>query len=200
MKQKYKLIVGLGNPGVKYEDTRHNIGFIVLHAFSEKHKIALQEKEKLSCWCGKEILSLDDKKYNVILGMPTTFMNNSGIAVRELLSWYNLNVRDLIVVHDDTSLNLGKIRVSFNSSAGGHHGVESIIQHLSSQEFTRLRIGIGPDPGGDKRKDHVLDKFKNEETILVKKIIHTSLQALEMLITSKAEEAMNKFNGIEIKI
>lgn len=194
-----KLIIGLGNPGAEYENTRHNIGFVILDVFSEKHKVIVQKKDKLSSKCGKEVVSLDDKEYSIMLGLPTTFMNNSGIAVQKLLNWYKLNVKDLIVVHDDTSLNLGKIRVSFDSSAGGHHGVESIIQHLNSQEFTRLRIGIGPDPGGDRRKDHVLDKFKRQETPLVIKIINISIQALEIIITKNIEEAMNKFNGLEIK-
>ena len=103
------------------------------------------------------------------------------------------------MVHDDVALNLGKIRINFNSGAGGHHGIESIIRMLGgNQEFTRLRIGIGPDPGGDIRADYVLRKFSKEEESLLGKVTELSISALEAIITKDVGEAMNKFNGIEI--
>ena len=195
-----KIIVGLGNPGTEYENTKHNIGFAVLDAFGEKYKIVGKQRDKLSSWCGKGTVKISDIEYKLILAWPTTFINNSGVAAQKLLKWYKLKVNDLIVVHDDVSLNLGKIRISFNSSAGGHHGVESIIQTLhGNQEFTRLRIGIGPDPGGDKRAGYVLKKINQEEEKIVKKVINVSIEAIETIITKDVGEAMNRFNGIEVK-
>ena len=192
---QYKLITALGNPGTEYENTRHNVGFSVLDAFGEKYKIVGKQKDKLLCWYGKGKMD----NYDLILAWPTTFVNKSGEAIIKLLNYLKLKPEDLIVVHDDVALNLGKIRISFNSGAGGHHGVESIIQHLSGkQEFTRMRIGVGPDLGGDKRADHVLKKFSKEEEGLVKKVISLSIDALETIIIKDVGEAMNKFNGIEI--
>ena len=190
-----KLIIALGNPGIEYENTRHNIGFAVLDIFGEKYKIIGKQDDKLSSWYGRGKLS----DYDIILAWPTTFMNNSGEGVIKLLNWFKLKSQDLIVIHDDVSLYLGKIRVSFNSSAGGHHGVESIIQTLGGeQEFTRLRVGVGPDPGGDIRADYVLKKFPKEEDSLVKKIIDLSIEAIETIVLKDVGEAMNKYNGIEI--
>lgn len=194
-----KLIIGLGNPGTEYENTRHNVGFAMLDAFGEKYKIIGKQEDKFLCWYGKESIKLGSDDCNIILVWPTTFMNKSGEAVAKLLNWFKLKPSDLIVVHDDVSLNLGKIRIAFNSGAGGHHGVESILQVLNgNQEFTRLRIGIGPDPGGDKRADYVLRKFTESEERLVKKMVQLSIEALETIITKDVGEAMNKFNGVEV--
>ncbi len=195
-----KIIVALGNPGNEYENTRHNIGFAVLDAFGEKYKISKKEEKKLSSWCGKEIVEIEKENYEIVLAWPTTFMNYSGDAIVKILNWYKVEPKDLIVVHDEVALNLGKIRVNFNSGAGGHHGVESTIQMLGGkQEFTRLRIGIGPDPGGDKRADYVLEKFIADEKPLLKKIIDLSILAIEDLIVKSVDEVMNKYNGVEIK-
>ena len=194
-----KLIVALGNPGNEYENTRHNVGFAVLDAFGEKYTILGKEEKKLLSWYGKEKIEIGKEAHEVILAWPTTFMNNSGEAVIKLLNWFKIEPSDLIVVHDDVALNLGKIRINFNSGAGGHHGIESIIQMLGgNQEFTRLRIGIGPDPGGDIRADYVLRKFLKEEENLVKKVTELSISALETIITKDVGEAMNRFNGMEI--
>ena len=194
-----KIIVALGNPGNEYENTRHNVGFAVLDAFGEKYKIVGKEEKKLSSWYGKEKIEIGKETYEVILAWPTTFMNNSGEAVLKLLNWFKIEHSDLIVVHDEVALNLGKVRINFNSGAGGHHGVESIIQMLGDkQEFTRLRIGIGPDPGGDVRADYVLKKFGKEEENLVKKVTELSVSALEDLIINSVDAVMNKFNGMEV--
>lgn len=194
-----KIIVGLGNPGTEYENTRHNIGFAVLDAFGEKYKIVGKQEDKLSAWCGKEKIELGGSLYNIILAWPTVYMNNSGEAVLKLTKWFKLDVKDLIVVHDEVALNLGRIRISYNRSAAGHHGIESIIKMLGNKEFTRLRIGIGPDPEKDKRADYVLSKFSKAENILLKSVISTSINATETIISKDVGEAMNKFNGIEIK-
>ena len=193
-----KLIVGLGNPGAEYDHTRHNVGFAVLDAFGEKYKILGKEKKRLSSWIGKEEVEINRSKYDLILAWPTTFMNSSGEAVLKLLSFYKIKPQDVIVIHDDVALNLGKIRVGFNSGAGGQHGVESIISNIGNQEFSRLRIGVGPDPGGDKRADYVLSKFNDTEKNIASKVVSTSIEAIETILEKDVGEAMNKFNGLEI--
>ncbi len=196
-----KLIIGLGNPGEEYENTRHNIGFALLDKFGEKYKILGKQKQRLSSWVGKGDIELNGNKFSLILAWPTTFMNSSGESVAKLLSYYKIEPKDLIVIHDDVAINLGKIRIVFNSGAAGQHGVESIINHLNgSQEFTRLRIGVGPDPGGDKRADFVLSKFSEQDKSIVDKIITTSIEAIETVLEKDVGEAMNKFNGLEIVI
>ncbi len=194
-----KLIVGLGNPGSEYDNTRHNIGFATLDTFGEKYKILGKEKKRLSSWIGVGEIELNKNKHNLILAWPTTFMNNSGEAVLKLMSFYKIKPNDIIVIHDDVAINLGRVRVAYNSGAGGQHGIESIISHIGNQEFTRLRVGIGPDPGGDKRADFVLSKFNPEESSLINKIISTSIEAIEAIIEKDVGEAMNKFNGVEIR-
>ena len=196
-----KIIVALGNPGKEYENTRHNIGFAVLDAFGEKYKISRKEEKKLSSWCGHRKITVEacHDMSDIVLAWPTTFMNNSGEAVVKILNWYKIEPSNLIVVHDEVALNPGKIRINFNSGAGGHHGVESILQMLGgSREFMRLRVGVGPDPGGDKRADYVLEKFTADEEPLLKKVINLSVSALENLITKNVDEVMNKFNGVEV--
>lgn len=196
-----KLIVGLGNPASEYKNTRHNIGFTVLDTFSKKHKVQTHKENKFLSLYGKKAITLNNstKVYNLTLVWPTTFMNKSGEAVAKILNYFKLDPKSLIVVHDDVALNLGKIRISYDSGAAGHHGVESIIQYLEGfQEFIRLRIGVGPDPGGDKRADYVLEKFSETEKTLLERIITLSIEAIELIITKGAHEAMNKFNGINI--
>ena len=195
MQATTKLIIALGNPGKEYENTRHNVGFQILYSFAEKHQIKVKEDKNLLCKFGKGKLH----DFDLLLAYPTTFMNKSGDALIKLLNWFKLNIKDLIVVHDEAALNLGKIRVSHDSGHAGHHGVESIIQVLGgNKEFTRLRIGIGPDPGGTERSNYVLAKFKEEEKIILKKIIDLSIGAIETIITKGYEETMNKYNGMEI--
>ena len=186
-----KLIVGLGNPGKEYEDTRHNIGFGIIDEITKKYRISLKQEKHLSSWSVKE--------KDFVLAKPDTFMNNSGSAVVELLNWFKLEISDLIVVHDEVALDIGKIRISHGRSAAGHHGIESIIQMTGGkQDFTRLRIGIGPDPGGDIRADYVLGKFTNKENKVIEKVIGISIEAIEMLLNKDVESVMNKYNGMEI--
>ena len=186
-----KLVVGLGNPGKEYENTRHNIGFRVIDEIAKKYKISLKQEKHLSSWCVK------DK--NFILVKPDTFMNTSGSAVVKLLNWYKLELPDLIVVHDEVALDIGKIRISHGRSSAGHHGIESIIQMTGGkQEFTRLRVGVGPDPGGDIRADYVLGKFINKEKKIMEKVIDVSLEAIEMLLSKDVDFVMNKYNGVTV--
>ena len=186
-----KLVVGLGNPGKEYENTRHNIGFRVLDEIAERYKISLKQEKHLSSFCSKG--------RNLILAKPDTFMNSSGSAVVKLLHWFKLELSDLIVIHDEVALDIGKIRISHGRSSAGHHGIESIIQMTGGkQDFTRLRIGIGPDPGGDIRADYVLGKFTNKENKVIEKVINVSIEAIEMLLSKDADFVMNQYNGITV--
>lgn len=194
-----KLIVGLGNPGTQYDDTRHNIGFAILNAFGEKYKIKGNEDKDLLSWYGKGNLQINDIEHEIFLVWPMTYMNNSGDAVLRLINWFKLEVNDLIVVHDEVALDLGKIRIGFNNGSAGHHGIESIIQNLNgNQAFTRIRIGVGPDPGGDKRRDYVLEKFTKNEKAILEKVIQVSVEALETLMVEDVNFAMNRYNGREL--
>ncbi|MBI1858479.1 MAG: aminoacyl-tRNA hydrolase [Candidatus Melainabacteria bacterium] len=197
--QKYKLIVGLGNPDKEHMETRHNVGFDAVDAFGKKYQIELKHDKKLSSWCGKRELAVNGEVYQVILAKPDTYMNHSGIAVNKLLNWYKVNVSSLLIIHDEVALDLGKIRISHGRGPGGHHGVESIIESIGGkQEFTRLRIGVGPDPGGDIRKDYVLGKFTNKEKEILSKVINLTIEAIETLLEQNVEFTMNKYNGVEL--
>lgn len=193
------LIVGLGNPGKEYEETRHNVGFKVIEALSEKYNISLKADSKFSSIYGTGEVAIDGENYKLTLAMPTTYMNNSGFAISKLVNWFKLDPKKLIVVHDEVAIDLGKIRISHKRGAGGHHGIESAIKMLGgSQDFSRIRIGVGPDPGGDMRADFVLSKFTNKDKKVFEKVCGLSIEAIEMLLSSKPEDVMNKFNGMEI--
>lgn len=198
-KTETKLIVGLGNPGKEYENTRHNVGFGVIDRLSQKYKIQGKLCSEFSSWVGKSDVEINQKKIKLILSKPTTFMNNSGFAVAKLSNFYKIDINNIIVIQDEVSLDLGKIRISFARGSGGHHGIESIIsQNGNSQNFVRLRFGVGPDPGGDIRADYVLGKFTNKEKKILEKVEEISQEAIEMLLTHKVEDVMNKFNGITV--
>ena len=150
-----KLIVGLGNPGREYEKTRHNIGFNVLDLLADKYNITFSENKKFNAL--EASFNLIGEK--VILVKPLTFMNLSGDSVIKYINYYDIDVNDLLVIHDDLDMELGKIRIVFDSSSGGHNGIKSIINNLNSKKFTRLKIGISHNKNID-TKDYVLGKFK----------------------------------------
>ncbi len=165
------LIVGLGNPGQKYEKTRHNIG-----------SRAVEELESLNL-------------ANVILAKPTTFMNESGKAVKSLTKTYRLNSNNLMVIHDDIDLPLGKIRISESSGSAGHKGVESIIKSLGTKDFIRFRIGIMPETGKPKNVENfVLRRFNKEEEKIIEEVIKKTAEAVSMFLEKGLEKAMNEFN------
>jgi len=165
------LIVGLGNPGRKYQKTRHNIGFRVIDQLS----------------------SLELEK--VILDKPKTFMNLSGKVVKNLLKTYNLKPNNLIIIHDDIDIPLGKIRIVKNRGSAGHKGVESIIKELGTKNFARFRIGILPKTGKPQNPERfVLQKFKKEEEKIAKEVIKQTAEAIKLTIKEGLEKAMNRFN------
>lgn len=192
-----KLIVGLGNPGRQYEETRHNAGFKVLDGLGTESGAKWQQQSKLLA----QIMKTQLAGQEVILAKPQTFMNESGKAVQALLHWFKIAAGDLLVVHDDTSLPLGKLRLQKAGSAGGQHGVESIIEYLGGEKnFNRLKIGVGPDPGGDKRADFVLSSVGAEDKELYQLAIVESEQAALFWLRKGIDQAMNYFNSKVILI
>jgi len=195
---RHVLLVGLGNPGDKYQKTRHNIGFEIIEALCSKHKFNLHKEAKFESLIASHLVDLvystEKKKtttesklqFKLTCALPQTFMNNSGRAVTKIMQFYKIKPEDLIVVHDDVSLDTGKLRLAFDRGAGGQHGVEDIMQRLGgSKAFHRLKVGVGPDPGGDERADYVLAKFPGEQAEIVNKILEDSWQHLFSLLTNE---------------
>lgn len=180
-----KLIVGLGNPGEKYRGTRHNLGYLVLDAFA---------KSKALSWrYSSEWLGFYTKTEEFVLLKPSTFMNRSGESVRPAVNFFKIENRNTLIVHDDLDLELGKIRISFDSSSAGHNGVESIIGAFGNAEFARLRVGIGKAPKG-KGEEYVLKKFTSEEEKKLPDVIQKATEAINTYLDSGIEATMNSFN------
>lgn len=186
------LIVGLGNPGKKYEKTRHNIGFRVVDYLQNFLSFSNWKKEK------RLLAGISKGKINkkeIILAKPQTFMNLSGKAVKSLMAKYKLPATNLWVVHDDIDLPLGKIRISKGRGAAGHKGVESIIKAINSKNFIRFRIGIQPKTGKSKNTEaFVLQKFNKEGEKIVKEVIQRTALAIEFSLKAGLEKAMSKFS------
>ncbi len=191
-----RLIVGLGNPGEKYAHTRHNIGFDVVDALAQRWQISLAENRRFHGWVGEGRAIAGDK---LVLLKPTTFMNRSGQAVRAVMDWYKFFPGAVLVVYDDMDLPLGRLRLRPSGSAGGHNGMKSVIAHLGTQDFPRLRIGIGSTEKGDERDEavisHVLGKFAPAEKKLVNTSLEWAVDAIEMALKQNVEKAMSLFNG-----
>lgn len=158
-----KMIVGLGNPGSKYHETRHNVGFMLVDKIAKSVNETFTEDKVFKA----EIATTRIKGEKVFLVKPTTFMNKSGEAVHALLTYFGLSIEDLIVVYDDLDMEVGKVRFRSKGSAGGHNGIKSIIAHIHSQEFNRIKIGIGRPQGGIPVHHHVLTKFENDDYISI---------------------------------
>ena len=190
------LIVGLGNPGRKFQKTRHNLGFRVVEAFFKKNR----DRHNFSNFKLKKKFNaeISERKFNdkkIILAKPQTFMNLSGRAVKKITNNLQLTTNNLWVVHDDIDIPLGKIRISIGRGAAGHKGVESIIKELGTKNFVRFRIGIQPKTGKPRNPEKfVLQKFNKEEEGLIKEVIQKIIEAIEMTIIKGLEKAMNKFN------
>lgn len=183
-----KLIVGLGNPGAEYERTRHNVGWRVVDAFARKFRIAVTRHEK-SAMTGTGRVAGG----SVMVAKPLTYMNLSGDAVRLLVNAYLETTDDLMVVYDDIDLPLGKLRIRPNGSAGTHNGMRSIIETLGTENFPRLRIGIGAADGGPLR-DYVLDEFTPDEEPVVSRAVERAVDALVLFARGDLRRAMNEFN------
>ena len=181
------LLVGLGNPGIRYARTRHNIGFMVLDRLAESLGLSFREKTEYRA-CNGSISG-----HKVVLMEPLTFMNRSGSAVRKVFSKYTVLPENIIVIQDDLDLASGRLKISKRGSAGGHKGVESVIQNLGTQAFIRVRIGIGRDPL-IATEDYVLSRFRKDEIPRVKEVVSRAVEAISCIITEGPDRAMNKFN------
>ena len=182
-----KLIVGLGNPGKKYEHTRHNMGFDTVDLFSELAKIDI-DKEAFKGLVGRGKVFEED----VYLLKPQTYMNLSGESVREIVNYFKIDIEDVIIIYDDMALEPGKIRLRASGSSGGHKGMQNIIEQLGTEEIKRIRIGIGEST--DDTIDYVLSKPLKEERPLIDEAIKNAVEALKEILKSNFEKAMTNFN------
>ncbi len=196
LSNELKLLVGLGNPGSEYNKTRHNVGFMVLEEIARKNNCNFRESKKLfgrTCEYGIGI-----EKTRLL--MPNTFMNDSGKSVRSAKDWFNFENHQLIVLVDDMDLPLGKIRVRSKGSSGGHNGLKSIIKHLGTAEFKRLKIGIGP-PSVDQKErksktvSHVLGRFSKEEFKILNFIIEEIIICIESITSNNWEKVTTRLNS-----
>lgn len=189
--EQWHLIVGLGNPGAEYAKTRHNAGFLAVERLAECWRASWKLEKKFNARVAK--MDLDGTR--VLLCQPQTFMNLSGEAVGALKNFYQLPLERLLVAVDDADLPLGEIRLRASGSSGGHHGLESIEQHLSTREFARLRIGIGRADGAREITDYVLARFNADEAALMEKVLVRATNQAECWMADGMEKAMNRFNG-----
>ena len=194
-----KFIIGLGNPGKQYINNRHNIGFLFIKEFAGNYNCNFVLKNKLKCNYAEFVL--EGVIYRMF--MPNTFMNNSGEAVRAIIDWFKVDKDQLIVVVDDIDIPLGKIRVRKKGSSGGHNGLKSIINHLNSKEFLRIRIGIGSPPIIEKDKkcntvSHVLGNFSNQEKLILNRIFCQMIESLKKLNENNENSVICKLNSFNI--
>jgi peptidyl-tRNA hydrolase, PTH1 family len=186
------LIVGLGNPGAEYAQTRHNAGFLLVEKLAAQWKADWTNERKFKARMAKS----DRQGKRVLLCEPQTFMNWSGETVGEVAGFYQLPLPQLIVAVDDADLPFGEIRLRPGGSSGGHHGLESIEQHLGSREFARLRIGIGRKDGARQITNYVLGKFEPAKQELLEKILERAANQVECWLAAGLQKAMSQFNGV----
>ncbi|MEA5577276.1 aminoacyl-tRNA hydrolase [Anabaena sp. UHCC 0451] len=197
-----QLIVGLGNPEAKYDQTRHNIGFAAVDALARTWQISLAENRKFQGQFGEGIAPGGGK---IRLLKPLTYMNRSGQSIQSVISWYKLPPESVLVIYDDMDLPVGKTRLRLSGSAGGHNGMKSTISHLSSQNFPRLRIGIGK-PKGVANDDnaetvsHVLGRFSATETKLMSLVLDFVVECVELSLKQGVEKAMNRCNSWTVEL
>lgn len=184
------LIVGLGNPGARYEQTRHNVGWSVLDELAHRHALSFRRSLRFPC----RMADGDLGNQRALLVKPTTFMNRSGEAVSALVRKKGFCPSDVILLYDDTALKCGNIRIRRKGSAAGHNGVQSVIDSMGTNEFTRVRIGIGPRPQGDALVSFVLSSFTLEEQPLIADSTQRAADAVVLLLEQGEDAAMSKFN------
>ena len=195
-----RLLVGLGNPGAEYHKTRHNVGFMVLEEIARLNNCAFSDSKKFhgkTCEIGTGL-----RKKRLL--MPNTYMNESGRSVRSAKDWFNYDNNQLIVLVDDMDLPLGKIRVRSKGSSGGHNGLQSIINHLGTNEFKRIKIGIGsPSPIQRERKEktisHVLGRFSNQELLILKSLIQEIIIGIESIHAKGWEKVNTRLNSYKVE-
>ena len=185
-----KVIIGLGNPGNKYFETRHNIGFMVVDELAEQCQFSWSMNKKFQAQTAEGMIAGE----KVILVKPMTYMNESGQSVRALTDYYQINNDEMMIVYDDLDLKVGKLRLRQTGSAGGHNGIKSIIAHLNSKDFPRAKVGIDR-PKNKTVVQHVLSTFNKEEYPIIKEAVNQTVKAIEFWIeTSDFSQTMNQFN------
>lgn len=191
-----QLLVGLGNPGAKYEQTRHNVGFMLIDALARSWQINLSENRKFQGIFGEGIGA---HRAKIRLLKPQTYMNLSGQSIRATIDWFKLPPESVLIIYDDMDLPLGKLRMRLSGSAGGHNGMKSAIAHLGTQNFPRLRIGIGspkaPAPGEKDTVSHVLGQFSKAETQIVNEVLNLAGDAVGLSLKQGIEKAMSLYNN-----
>ena len=196
MSNNEKFIIGLGNPGKEYLKNRHNIGFLLLETFSKKYDSKFTLKNKLKSWYSE--LKINNFTYRLF--MPNTFMNNSGDAVRSIVDWYKIDLAQLFIIVDDIDLPLGKIRFRKKGSSGGHNGLKDIINKLQTENFNRIRIGIGSPPINAKTKNlntisHVLGNISSKESSTLDKVYKQIIESITQLNDKNEDYIINELNS-----
>lgn len=190
------LIIGLGNPGAKYDRTRHNIGFAAVDALAQRWQIALSVHKRFQAEFG-EVHRLFGQRVKLL--KPSTYMNESGQAVRAVVDWYNLSAQSVLVIYDDLDLPVGKIRLRLSGSSGGHKGIQSTIAHLGTQNFPRLRVGIGnPQTFEGHQQDtvsYVLGRFSHQEAQVLPEVMQLVTEAVELSLKQGVEKSMSLYNS-----
>jgi len=186
-----KLVVGLGNPGKKYERTRHNVGFLIIDQVARLNEIRVSSRR-----CNALVGEWSSHGEDIIFAKPQLYMNRSGDSVRALMRWLHVTPEDVVVVHDDLDLPFGRIRIRAKGSAGGHRGVASVMESLAGAPFCRLRVGIGRPPTGMDAADYVLEPFSPQEASELDDVVSRAAQALMCLLQEGDQRAMAQFNGV----
>ncbi len=182
-------VIGLGNPGRRYSGTRHNIGFTFVRRVAKAWETRLRKRRFSS-----KIAEVEKENEKIMLVLPQTYMNNSGVAVKRILEGRNIQPEQLLVVYDDLDIPLGEIRIRKRGSAGTHKGMRSIVEEIETTEFPRMRIGIGPLPHEEDAVEYVLSSFNEKESGLLEEGLKRASEALEMILAGRVEAAMNTYN------
>jgi PTH1 family peptidyl-tRNA hydrolase len=184
------LIAGLGNPGPRYRNTRHNAGFMAMKLWAKALNVRLSDRRFRSRYARTTLYEKE-----IILLCPQTFMNQSGMAIKACADFYGLETGNILIVHDDIDLPVGRVRVVRKGGGGGHKGVLSVIQHLGTRDFARIKIGVGRPPGMEPVEEYVLSPFCAGDEETMEKAVQVSVQACELFVSGGVEEAMNHING-----
>lgn len=190
-----ELIVGLGNPEPKYDQTRHNIGFDAVDELAKIWQLDFKENKRFQGLYAEGTI-LGSKKIRLL--KPLTYMNRSGQSVRAVADWYKLQPQSILAIYDDMDLPVGRLRMRLTGSAGGHNGMKSIIAHLGVKDFPRLRIGIGKSDGRKQTISHVLGKFAPEEQKTIEEILYVSVKAIELSLKEGVEKSMSRYNSFAV--
>jgi PTH1 family peptidyl-tRNA hydrolase len=189
-----KAIIGLGNPGYRYAANRHNLGFMAADRLADRWKAPKWGHRHQA-----QVTSISLPEGQILLAKPQTYMNNSGTAVRKILDSYGIAPQDLLIIYDDLDLEIGQLRLRRTGTAGGHRGVSSVISCLETQDFHRLRLGIGKPPPGVTVVDYVLSDFSNQQWETINKVIASACEAAAVWVKDGIDDAMARFNGMHLK-